>query len=308
MHYALGSAASRLAAILVLFGVLGSIYLFLIRPGQLRWGATDAEIAARMPEDDVVSEPVFDATRAITIRGRPDEIWPWLLQMGYGRAGFYGFDPIENPGSGNGIRSARSILPALQNPHTGDALPMSIASTLQFGTIEPNRCLVWLYRDTPPTGVFVWQLVPIDGTHTRLISRVRWRYLNDWQSRSLLVLTEFADHVAVRAILRGVRDRVEHRDPRSLTSQAVELSAWLLTVVGLAASVVFVFVLRRWKVAWLFALGAGLLLQYELYMSPTAAISAALASAYLAGLAWVLWKARTTTTLPQTADPRIQAE
>jgi hypothetical protein len=304
VHDALRSAASRLAATLVLFGILGSIYVFLIRPVQLRWGATDPEIAARMPEDDVVSEPVFDATRAITIRGRPEEIWPWLVQMGYGRAGFYGFDLIENPGSGNGIRSARSIMPALQNPHTGDALPLSIAATLQFGTIEPNRCLVWRSRDTPSSGVFVWQLVPIDGTHTRLISRIRWRYLNDWQGRALLVFTEFADHVAVRAILRGVRDRVEHRDPRSLTSQAVELGAWLLTLLALVASVASVFVLRRWEMAWLPALGAGLLLQYELYASPSAAISAALASLYLAGLASVLRKARTATTLPQPADPR----
>jgi hypothetical protein len=277
----------------VLVGALGSIYLFLIRPSQLRWGATNDEIAARMPEDDIVSGPDFDATRAITIRGRPEDIWPWLMQMGYGRAGFYGFDLIENPGSGTGIRSARSVLPALQNPHIGDPLPLSIAATLQFGTIEPNRCLVWRAGDTPPSGVFIWQLVPIDGTHTRLISRIRWRYLNDWRGRSLGVFTEFADHVAIRAILHGVRDRVEHRDLRSLTSQAVELGAWLLTFVELGASVVFVFVLRRWRVAWLLALGAGLLLQYELYMSPSAASSATLALLYLAGMTWVLRKART---------------
>jgi hypothetical protein len=153
--------------------------------------------------------------------------------------------------------------------------------------------LVWRAGDTPPSGVFIWQLVPIDGTHTRLISRIRWRYLNDWRGRSLGVFTEFADHVAIRAILHGVRDRVEHRDLRSLTSQAVELGAWLLTFVELGASVVFVFVLRRWRVAWLLALGAGLLLQYELYMSPSAASSATLALLYLAGMTWVLRKART---------------
>src|SRR6516225_890741 len=76
----------RLLAVAVLMALLGSSYFFLIRPAQLRWGATSEEVARPMPEDNIVADPVFDATRAITIRARPEQIWPWLAQMGFGRA------------------------------------------------------------------------------------------------------------------------------------------------------------------------------------------------------------------------------
>ena len=64
-----------------------------------------------MPGDDLVANPTFVATRAITIRGRPEDIWPWIAQMGFDRAGYYGYDLIENIGSKTGIRSAESIVP-----------------------------------------------------------------------------------------------------------------------------------------------------------------------------------------------------
>jgi hypothetical protein len=99
-----------------------------------------------MPADGIVPHPAFDATRAITIRARPEAVWPWLVQIGYGRAGFYGYDLIENPGSGAGIRSAQKVLPQLQNPHPGDVLPLSAAATLIYGPIEQNHYLVWAGR------------------------------------------------------------------------------------------------------------------------------------------------------------------
>ena len=63
------------------------VYLRLIRPWQLRWGATDEEVAPAMPGDDVVKSPTFNATRGVTVQARPEEIWPWLVQMGVTRAG-----------------------------------------------------------------------------------------------------------------------------------------------------------------------------------------------------------------------------
>ena len=74
-------------------------YLRFIRPWQLRWGATDEEVARAMPGDDVVKHPTFDATRAVTIQARPEEIWPWLVQMGVKRAGWYSYDWLDNLGT-----------------------------------------------------------------------------------------------------------------------------------------------------------------------------------------------------------------
>ena len=74
------------------------VYLVLIRPWQLRWGATDAEVARSLPGDEVVTRPSFNATRAITIQARPEAVWPWIVQIGSRRAGWYSLDQIDNAG------------------------------------------------------------------------------------------------------------------------------------------------------------------------------------------------------------------
>ena len=269
-----------------LFILLGTAYIFWIRPAQLHWGATAEEIARTMPEDDRVADPVFDATRAITIHGTPQQIWPWLAQMGFRRAGFYGYDLIENAGNGTGIRSATTILPQFQHPQTGDVEPISVAATLKFGSVDTNSVVVWLSQDVPCDGVYIWQLVPIDSDHTRLISRIRWNYAPGLWFKTLGVLTEFADHVAVRTILLGVRDRVEGRTPKSLTAEVLEITAWLLAFFEFWAFAVAVIFLRRWKTAWLYALGAGAILQFILYSNAPVWICAPLPWIYLA---WRLW-------------------
>src|ERR1039457_6568542 len=115
----------RFFSVMALLVILITVYLFFIRPSQLRWGATQEELGRAMPGDDLVPNPTFVATRGITIRGRPEDIWPWIAQMGFDRAGYYGYDLIENLGSKSGIRSAESILPELEHPKTGDVLPIS---------------------------------------------------------------------------------------------------------------------------------------------------------------------------------------
>src|SRR4029450_8401628 len=60
----------------------------LYRHWHLRWGATDAEVTAAMPGDELVPDPSFSATRAITIQAPPKLVWPWIVQLGTGRAGF----------------------------------------------------------------------------------------------------------------------------------------------------------------------------------------------------------------------------
>jgi hypothetical protein len=276
----------RLGAELLLFALLGSSYVFLIRPAQLHWGATPEEIARTMPDDSTVAHPAFDATRAITIRGTPEQIWPWLAQMGFRRAGFYGYDLIENLGSGTGIRSAATILPRFQQPRPGDALPLSVAGSLTFAIVQPNSCVVWRSWEEPAHGVFIWELVPIDQSRTRLISRIRWSYLTGAWGQTLGVFTEFSDHVAVRKILAGVRDRVEGRAPEPLALEAIAISGWLLGFLEFSMAAVTVLCMRHWRAAWLFALGAGALLQFTLYSSAPLWICASLPWVYLLGSIW----------------------
>ncbi|TNF75540.1 MAG: hypothetical protein EP299_06180 [Acidobacteria bacterium] len=91
-------------AVLVGFILFLAIILFwsVYRPWALTWGATDEEIARPMPGDDIVARPVFDATRAVTIAASREEIWPWLVQMGYRRG----------PGSTAGTVSTTTVSPA----------------------------------------------------------------------------------------------------------------------------------------------------------------------------------------------------
>jgi hypothetical protein len=283
------SVAIRLLAVMALPGLLYAIYLLAIRPAALRWGATAEEVARSIPGDDLVPSPSFCATRAVTIHGRPEDVWPWLVQIGYGRAGFYGYDLIENLGSSTGVRSAGSILPELQHPKTGDVLPISAVASLVFGSIQPDRYLVWRGAATPIDSSFVWALYPIDASHTRLISRIRLRY--HWRDRGLALdlFTEFADHVAVPKILEGLKGRVEGRPPQTLAAEAVEIAVWVLAFAELVAAAVLVFRRPRWWRAWLLALGAGLLLLFALYARAPEWIGTALVCVVLAIMLRFSW-------------------
>lgn len=200
----------RLLAVLALIVVILAMYLLWSRPDQLRWGATSEEVQRSMPGDELDPTPGFLATRAITIAGTPEQIWPWLIQMGYGRAGLYGYDLFQNVGTPAGGRSAERILPQWQNFKVGDAAPISPVATMKFYAIEPHRYIVWSGQDNASAST--WALYPVDAAHTRLVSRMRWSH--HWTQPGLLsldLLTEFTDHLAVRKILRGIQGRVEDR-------------------------------------------------------------------------------------------------
>jgi hypothetical protein len=280
------SAIIRLLAVIALPVFLGTIYFLAIRPSQLRWGATNAEFVRAMPGDDLVPSPSFVATRAITIDAKPESIWPWLAQMGYRRAGFYGYDLIENLGSPTGIRSTPSILPGLQHPKTGDTLPISSVASMVFGPVVPGSYLVWRGRTTPSDGSLVWALYPADERHTRLVCRIRLRY--HWTNPPLLLLdlfTEFGDHVAVPKILLGIKGRAEGRPSEPLLNEAAEILVWLLALFELLASIVLLFRLRRCGRAWLLGFAAGLLLLFALYAHAPTWLGVALACCILTGLA-----------------------
>lgn len=185
--------------------VLVGVYLRFIRPWQLRWGATDEEVARAMPGDDVVKHPTFNATRAVTIQARPEEIWPWLVQIGIKRAGWYSYDWLDNLG----IPSADHIVPELQHIAVGDLIPMSPDGKQGFWVkdFETNRWMLWWDKQGDDT--WYWGLYPQDDSQTRLITRVRMRYR--WLSPTIMLdlLVEFTDIVMMRKCLLGIKQRAE---------------------------------------------------------------------------------------------------
>lgn len=247
----------RILAILVLMGLVMSSYVLCMRPYQLRWNATDKEVKQDMPGDPLDSHPDFLATRAITIAGTPDEIWPWLVQMGYGRAGFYGYDILENLGSLRGIRSADRILPEFQRLKVGDQVPISAVASMVLFDIKPDQYLIWSGNTEGGSGGFTWALYPLDKGHTRLVSRIRWSY--HWAQPALLTLdlfTEFTDHLAVRKIFQGVKERVEnHIEP--MAKQNIEFTIYVVAVLIFLAALLLLLIRPLTWGRWVVGLAGG---------------------------------------------------
>lgn len=172
-----------------------------------RWGATDKEDAAPMPGDDLVTNAQYRATRAVTINASPEAVWPWLVQVGCLRAGWYSNDLLDNLAH----PSADVIVPELQDLRIGQWVPMSPKpsdkTAFKVASFEPNRSLVW----EQPVSTWVWTLTPVDGTKTRLVTRLRIRY--EWRcpldALFSMLLNEFGDFPMMRRMLLGMKRRAE---------------------------------------------------------------------------------------------------
>jgi hypothetical protein len=181
----------------------------LYRRWHLHWGATAKEMTAPLPGDDLQPHAQYRTTRAITIEAPPAAVWPWLVQVGCGRAGFYSNDLLDNLAR----PSATTILPGLQQLEVGQWVPMSPSATPTDKTaftvraFDEERWLLWV----KPDSVWAWQLTPTDDNGTRLVTRIHAVY--DWhhpRSAALgVVLMEFGDFAMLRRMLRGIKARAE---------------------------------------------------------------------------------------------------
>jgi hypothetical protein len=186
----------------------------LYRRWHLKWGATPAEINEPLPGDELLAHPQYRSTRSITIDAPPEAVWPWLVQVGCQRAGFYSNDLLDNLGR----PSATVIVSTLQNLHVGQWVPMSPAATptertaLKVHSFTVNEWLLW----TKPDSTWIWKLVPTADGGTRLITRIRAIY--NWKQPLMallgLLLMEFGDFAMLRRMLRGIKQRAESL-PRS---------------------------------------------------------------------------------------------
>jgi hypothetical protein len=97
-------------------GTAAVVYGAWVRPRLMRWGATDAEVAGPYPGADLVPGGERGATMAVTIDAAPDQVWPWLVQLGGDRGGWYSWDRLDNAGR----PSARRVHPEWQHIAPGD--------------------------------------------------------------------------------------------------------------------------------------------------------------------------------------------
>jgi len=222
---------------------------YLLRRQGIRWGATDEEVHKSLPGDEIVPHPMLETTHTVPIEASAEEIWPWLVQMGHYRAGFYA-DPSwwdkyadkylrslsrkEAEESGYGFREVPSderIIPEFQDLKEGETIldgpPGSVFFTVRL--MEENRALV-LYSDThlrfmvprsirenPDYGIygeFSWAFVLEERGErsTRLILRTRASYgPRLYRALTMPLVLVGGEYFITRKMLHGIKRRVEQR-------------------------------------------------------------------------------------------------
>lgn len=188
-----------------------------------RWGASVVEIQQTLPGDVLVPNPTLGYTRAITIQARPEDVWPWLVQMGQGRGGLYSYDGLENL-AGCQIHSTDRVLPELQHLQPGDIIRLGPKGYPCFAVAEinPPQSLVLVSADPQNEqpvsiqakkdkgfSIATWQFIlqPAGANSTRLLVRQRLSFSRDmgWIWR----LTEPVGFVMERKMMLNIRKLAE---------------------------------------------------------------------------------------------------
>jgi hypothetical protein len=220
----------KVALVAVALETLGAAYSYVLLPRLRRWGTMEGEAERALPGDDLIPDPLYATTHAISVSAAVEEVWPWLVQIGQNRGGFYTYDALENL-AGLNVRSADRIHAEWQDLRAGeDYLTLDPDETMKMtiALLEPPRAFV--VRSGAPgdppqeagslfRGEMAWTwgfyLEPAGPAQCRLIirSRAAWRRT---------VLAAFAQALALEPVhfimeegmLRGVRDRAERAASR----------------------------------------------------------------------------------------------
>ena len=211
--------------------VLGVAYAFVVRPWHLRRGSTKDEVQRSLPGDELVPNPKFQWNQAVTIHAPAAEVWPWLVQIGNQRAGWYSWDGLHRlmgvAGSVDDDRgSANRIIPELQDLKVGDSINIAAPMGYQVTAVEPNQVLLLHAGVNTATGQpfdpagsppdryvnssWVWFLDRVDDETTRLIARFRQDFDPSVFNVVVYHLTsEMGFFIMERKTLLGIKQRAE---------------------------------------------------------------------------------------------------
>jgi proline iminopeptidase len=202
--------------------------LWVMGPGPgWRWHATRQERRRALPGDGLVPEAKHPSTHGISIAAPPSAVWPWLVQMGCDRAGWYSWDRLDNAGR----PSADRILPEHQGTTVGDALPSRPGRGEPFVVLElaaPRHLVLGAYVRLPELTPLTWNeplpkrfmratwvfvLEPLEGAGTRLLVRTRGSNRPRWLSLLLAAFFGPAHVVMQRKQLLNLKARAEKTPP-----------------------------------------------------------------------------------------------
>jgi hypothetical protein len=204
----LGERRKRRPAKLLAGLALTAVYWFPVRRWLSRWGTTPEELERSMPGDALIASPTDTATGAVTVNAPPEDIWPWLVQMGTGRAGMYSYDWLDRLFGFLDRPSATRVLPEFQQLAVGDKIPWG-RDELTVSVLEPLRTLALSLDAHGMEWVWQFGLYPVDDRRTRLVARGIERVPNTalwWLSMRVM---EPAAFIMTRRFMLGVRERAE---------------------------------------------------------------------------------------------------
>jgi hypothetical protein len=199
----------------VVLAALASLVGLALRLGR-RSGVTDAEMRRALPGDDLLAHPQLITDRGVTINASAEEVWPWIVQMGYHRGGWY-TNPrldkllwhIDNP-------SLDHVEPAFQALGTGDTVPDGPPGTAFFtvAALTPPHHIVYMDATGShvPGVTFTWAFVlePLAESSARLLVRARATGATGVVARLLLrLLLGPGDFVMINQTLRGIKARAQ---------------------------------------------------------------------------------------------------
>lgn len=197
------------------------LYEAVIRPWQEHWGATEAESVEVLSGDHLVAEPAHQVTRAITIDAAPEEVWPWIAQLGADRGGFYSYDWLEDR-FGLDIHNAGDIHPEWQDVAVGDVVYANRQRTAGWYVVDlvPGEILVLavadllrdraVRRDEGLRWEFLWTFAvrPVGEHRTRLVVRERVAF-GSHVAKWLMAPLGLVSFVMSRKMMLGIKSRVE---------------------------------------------------------------------------------------------------
>ena len=196
----------------IVFGFLAYVAVAILsRPWHSYWGSTDGELRSALPGDDLVPHADYTIQHAVTVRATPEAVWPWLVQLGQDRGGFYSYASLERL-IGDDIRNADRIHPEWQTLRTGDFVRATQPDYLG-GIFGPN--LGWRVAHVEPQRVLLlsgWGAFVLERANgaTRLIVRTRGAGKPNVALAPLgLLIVEPAHFIMERRMLLGIKERAE---------------------------------------------------------------------------------------------------
>ncbi|MBN2093210.1 hypothetical protein JW964_26540 [candidate division KSB1 bacterium] len=261
----------KLVSIIVLIGALIYIYDAFVKPWYSKWGATEEELILAIPGDEIVSQPGWEYTQAITIRAPADQIWPWLVQIGQGRGGFYSFEFLENM-IGCEIYNANQILPEFQNLQVVDNIKLHPkAPGIPVVIVESPRVLVagGINENQVDGASWSFLLREVDTQNTRVLARFRSSYsptvFNIALNRLFVQPTSL---FMQKRMLLGIQQRVEGTF-RSSTPENIQVILWLILFFLLIIILLGILFGKRWIRLFFAGLLTGSMLLFFIAWQPS---------------------------------------